>query len=103
MSRHSLLLASLLTLAPLAEEIGPVLVRSLCISCHSTMVIERARKTPSQWESTLRKMETNGMPPLSPALREPLLRFLSGTRGPSDTNRGQRGPWADHRNANPLW
>ncbi len=81
---------------------GPALVRALCVSCHSAMVIGAARKSAAQWESTVARMEAQGMPPLPPGLRGPLVDFLSRNRGPRPEER-PRGPWADARHANPLW
>lgn len=83
---------------------GQSLVNSLCASCHSTMLVNNARKTGGDWRKTLSKMESQGMPKLPPAWRERLVRYLATSLGISDGNLRQNyGPWADRRNANPLW
>lgn len=87
-----------------AVEQGQSLVNALCASCHSTMLVNNARKTGGDWRKTLSKMERQGMPKLPPALRELLVRYLATSLGISDGNlRQNSGPWADRRNANPLW
>ncbi len=83
---------------------GGALVNALCVTCHSTMLIDNARKTSGDWKKTLLKMQKQGMPELPPALLETLVQYLATARGiPTDNNRQNRGPWADWRNANPLW
>lgn len=83
---------------------GQSLVNSLCASCHSTMLVNNARKTGGDWRKTLSKMESQGMPKLPPAWRERLVRYLATSLGISDGNLRQNySPWADRRNANPLW
>lgn len=87
-----------------AVEQRQSLVNALCASCHSTMLVNNARKTGGDWRKTLSKMERQGMPKLPPALRELLVRYLATSLGISDGNlRQNSGPWADRRNANPLW
>lgn len=83
---------------------GQTLVNTLCASCHSTMLVHNARKTSIDWRKTLSKMESQGMPKLPPALREPLIRYLATALGIPVRNLHQNyGPWADRRNTNPLW
>lgn len=47
---------------------------TLCASCHSTMLVNNARKTSGDWRKTTSKMENQGMPKPPPPLREPLIR-----------------------------
>ena len=87
-----------------AARRGQSLVNTLCASCHSTMLVHNARKTSVDWRKTLSKMESQGMPKLPPALREPLIRYLATALGiPVRNLRQNYGPWADRRNTNPLW
>lgn len=94
--------------APQAQENaagqGQSLVTALCASCHSTMLVYNARKISVDWRKTLSNMENQGMPQLPPALREPLIQYLTTALGiPTDNPRHNYGPWADRRNTNPLW
>ncbi|MCS1409703.1 MAG: hypothetical protein M2R45_02887 [Verrucomicrobia subdivision 3 bacterium] len=83
---------------------GRALVTAMCTSCHSTMVIDTARKTKRSWQKTLDKMEQQGMPKIPASLREPILRYLANAQGLQDRNDQENWrPWADRRNANPLW
>lgn len=83
---------------------GQSLVNVLCASCHSTMLVNNARKTRGDWRKTLSKMEKQGMPKLPPSLREPLIQYLATALGLSNGNLRQNyGPWASLRNVNPLW
>lgn len=83
---------------------GEIIIRTTCVVCHSKMIIDHAAQSRLDWEKTILKMERQGMPPLPKSLRVSLLDYLAlkhGKRGRDD--RGNRGPWADARNANPLW
>ncbi len=83
---------------------GQSLMNALCASCHSTMLVNNARKTSGDWRKTLSKMENQGMPKLPPALREPLIQYLATALGiPIGNLRPNYSPWADRRNTNPLW
>ena len=83
---------------------GQSLVTILCASCHSTMLVYNARKTSVDWRKTLSKMEKQGMPKLPTSLQEPLIQYLTTALGiPINNPRQNYGPWADHRNTNPLW
>ena len=85
-------------------ERGRLLMNVLCISCHSKMLIQNAHKTGEQWNSTLTKMEREGLAELPSSWRQSLNRHLETTQGIQDIRRAPiLRPWADSRDANPLW
>ena len=83
---------------------GKQFVQVVCTTCHSKMVIDNAQKTRSAWIKTLEKMTDQGMPKLPKTIEASILDYLQSEQGEqSHALRKNRGPWADRRNANPLW
>ena len=86
------------------RERGRLLLNVLCINCHSKMLIQNARKSCEQWDSTLTKMERQGLAELPSSWRQSLLRYLETAQGIQEVRRAPGfKPWADSRDANPLW
>lgn len=83
---------------------GRVIAETTCATCHSTMLIRSARKSRTNWQATIKKMEKNGMPPLPDQFVAPLLDYLEANLGEQQLeDQSSRGPWAGYARVNPLW
>ena len=83
---------------------GKPFVQALCTTCHSKMVIDNAHKNRAAWAKTLEKMEGQGLAKLPKAIESSILDYLQMEHGEEkEASRENKGPWADRRNANPLW
>ncbi len=57
---------------------GPTLLEQRCTECHTLDRVERASKSPAQWETTVRRMVNKGAE-LNTLEQEVLLEYLSIT------------------------
>lgn len=57
---------------------GPALLEQRCTECHTLGRVERASKSPAQWETTVRRMVNKGAE-LNTLEQEVLIEYLSIT------------------------
>lgn len=57
---------------------GQAIMNEKCTACHDLARIESAKKTPTEWEDTIGRMEANGLV-VTPEEKSAVLDYLSAT------------------------
>ena len=63
-------------LSPVAADAGAAIVRTRCVTCHSTSMIEQQRLTAAGWAREVEKMRNWGAA-VADAEKEPLVEYLA--------------------------
>lgn len=57
---------------------GQTVMQEKCVACHTLQRIESARKTPTEWEDVVGRMEANGLA-ITAEEKAAVLEYLSAT------------------------
>lgn len=83
------------------EGKGKALVQATCTRCHASVLVLQNRMDRAGWDSTLNRMQKNGLGELTPSARAQILDYLEAQLSPkslTSTIDGELGP----RPVNPL-